>query len=186
MFLLCAFLFHLANGAMLPQLGEMLAHGDPQKATPFMSACMIVTQIVMSLSAAPVGRWAGIAGRRPLLLLAFACLPVRGFLYTLTHATVPLVSIQVLDGVANALFMVVSVLIIKDLTRGTGRFNLGAGMLATCVGLGQTLSPGLGGEIVQRYGFNLSFLSLGAIAVLPLAIFFMAVPETLEGHVDTT
>ena len=178
-FLACAFLFHLANGAMLPQLGEMLARGDARKATPFMSACMIVTQIVMSACAAPVGGLAERVGRKPLLLVAFACLPVRGFLYTLTHAATWLVSIQVLDGLANALFSVVALLVMKDLTRGSGRFALGAGMLATCVGLGQALSPGLGGEIVQRYGFNISFLTLGAIALIPLAVFFMAVPETL-------
>ena len=63
--------------------------------------------------------------------------------------------------------------------------TIGAGMLATCVGLGQTLSPGLGGEIVHRYNFNVSFLSLGAIAIIPLAIFFLAVPETLTRRAET-
>ncbi len=38
-FLACAFLFHLANAAMLPQLGEMLARGESKSAAPFMSAC---------------------------------------------------------------------------------------------------------------------------------------------------
>ena len=38
-FLTTAFLFHLANAAMLPQLGEMLSKDSPKAAAPFMSAC---------------------------------------------------------------------------------------------------------------------------------------------------
>jgi hypothetical protein len=49
-FLACAFLFHFANAAMLPQLGEMLSHGTRSTAAPFMSACIIVTQVVIMLS----------------------------------------------------------------------------------------------------------------------------------------
>src|SRR6202451_4291174 len=40
-FLACAFLFHFANAAMLPQLGEMLSHGARATAAPFMAACIL-------------------------------------------------------------------------------------------------------------------------------------------------
>ena len=50
-FLLAAFLFHLGNAAMLPQLGEMLSKGNPKAAAPFMSACIVVTQLVIAISA---------------------------------------------------------------------------------------------------------------------------------------
>lgn len=69
-FLAAAFLFHLSNAAMLPELGEMLAKGDPRMAPPFMSACIIVTQLVIAASAAWIGTRAG-RGRKPLLLLGF-------------------------------------------------------------------------------------------------------------------
>jgi MFS family permease len=55
-FLAAVFLFHLANAAMLPQLGEMLSRNKPQTAAPFMSACIIVTQLVIAASAAWIGR----------------------------------------------------------------------------------------------------------------------------------
>jgi MFS family permease len=186
-FLAAAFLFHLSNAAMLPQLGELLAHGNPKAAAPFMSACIIVTQIVITISAAWIGRRAA-NGRKPLLLIGFGVLPIRGVLYTLTHATAALIAIQILDGVANAIFVVVSILVISDLTRGTGRFNLAAGALATMVGIGAALSATVGGQIIQHAGFSASFLGLAAIAVAAFALLWLAVPETsdpLLTHLET-
>jgi predicted MFS family arabinose efflux permease len=186
-FLAAAFLFHLSNAAMLPQLGELLAHGNPKAAAPFMSACIIVTQIVITISAAWIGRRAA-NGRKPLLLIGFGVLPIRGVLYTLTHATAALIAIQILDGVANAIFVVVSILVIADLTRGTGRFNLAAGALATMVGIGAALSATVGGQIIQHAGFSASFLGLAAIAVAAFALLWLAVPETsdpLLTHLET-
>lgn len=67
--------------------------------------------------------WVGsLWGRKPLLLIAFAVLPVRAVLYTLTHHSAVLIAIQVLDGVGAGIFCVVSVLVIADLTHGTSRF----------------------------------------------------------------
>ena len=181
-FLLTAFLFHLANAAMLPQLGEMLSKGNPKAAAPFMSACIIVTQLVIALSAAWIGGRAGTKGRKPLLLLGFGVLPIRGVLYTLTHTTGALIAIQSLDGVANAVFGIVSILVIKDRTEGTGRFNLAAGALATMVGIGAALSTTAGGVLIQRMGFAASFLGLSAIALIAFVLLWLAVPETLSQH----
>jgi MFS family permease len=118
-FLATAFLFHLANAAMLPELGEMLSKDNLKTAAPFMSACIVVTQFVIAISAAWIGRRAAAKGRKPLLLLGFGVLPIRGVLYTLTHAVGALIAIQTLDGVANAIFGIVSILVIKDRTQGT-------------------------------------------------------------------
>ncbi len=179
LFLGACFLFHLANAAMLPQLGEMLTRGDPKAAAPFMAACVIVTQLVIAVSAAWIGKRAGSWGRKPLLLIGFGVLPVRGVLYTLTHATAALIAIQTLDGVANAIFGVVSILVIADRTRGTGRFNLASGSLATMVGIGAALSTTVGGQLIQHAGFRASFLGLAAIAAVAFTGLWLAVPETL-------
>ncbi|HZU32628.1 MAG TPA: MFS transporter, partial [Candidatus Angelobacter sp.] len=179
-FLIAAFLFHLANAAMLPELGEMLSKNNARTAAPFMSACVIVTQLVITIFAAWVGRKAGTIGRKPLLLAGFGVLPIRGVLYTLTHVTTALIAIQVLDGVANCIFGVVSILVVADRTRGTGRFNLAQGALATMVGIGAALSNTLGGQLVQHYSFNASFLGLSVVAVLAGLTLWFAVPETLQ------
>jgi hypothetical protein len=113
-FLVCAFFFHFANAAMLPQLGEMLSKGARATAAPFMSACIVVTQVVIMFSATAIGRYANLHGRKPLLLLGFVVLPVRAVLYTLIHNTAGLIAVQLLDGIANAIFGVVSVLVVAD------------------------------------------------------------------------
>jgi MFS family permease len=74
-------------------------------------------------------------------------------LYTLTDATSSLVAIQILDGIAAAIFGVVSVLVIADLTKGTGRFNLTLGAVTTAVGIGAALSQSIAGGIVRRFGY---------------------------------
>jgi MFS family permease len=178
-FLACAFLFHFANAAMLPQLGEMLSHGARATAAPFMSACIIVTQVVIMCFAPAIGRFANVHGRKPLLMLGFGVLPIRAVLYTLTHNTESLIAIQLLDGVANAVFGVVSILVVADRTRATGRFNLIQGSLATAVGLGAALSTTFGGKLIQHFSYRISFLSLGAIAALAFLLLWTAIPETL-------
>jgi len=178
-FLVCAFLFHFANAAMLPQLGEMLSHGARATAAPFMSACIIVTQLVIMFFATSIGRFANLHGRKPLLLLGFGVLPIRALLYTLTHNSGSLIAIQLLDGVANAIFGVVSILVVADRTRNTGRFNLVQGSLATAVGLGAAFSTTFGGKLIQHFSYRISFLALGAIATLAFVLLWTAIPETL-------
>ena len=185
-FLVCAFLFHFANAAMLPELGEMLSKGSRASAAPFMSACIIVTQFVIMCSASAIGRWANVHGRKPLLLLGFGVLPVRAFLYTMVHQQAGLVSVQLLDGVANAIFGVVSVLVVADRTRGTGRFNLVQGALATAVGLGAALSTTFGGKLIQYGSYRVSFLALGGVAAMALALLWFAMPETLIREPSST
>jgi predicted MFS family arabinose efflux permease len=179
-FFSCAFLFHFANAAMLPQLGEMLAKGNQRVAAPFMSACIIVTQCVIAASAARVGRLAGKIGRKPLLLIGFGVLPVRGVLYALTHVTSALIAIQLLDGVANSIFGVVSILLVADRMRGKGHFNLAQGGLAVCVGLGAALSNTYGGTLAHRFGFGASFVGLAAVGLLAFLLLWIGVPETLH------
>jgi MFS family permease len=177
-FLGCAFLFHFANAAMLPQLGELLAHGNAKAAAPFMGACVAITQVVMLCTAAFLGRYANRHGRKGLLLFGFAVLPLRAVLYTVFHAVPALLAVQLLDGVANSIFGVVSILVIADRTRGTGRFNLAQGALATAVGLGAALSNTFGGMLMEKSGYRTSFFALGGMACLAFLLLMVAVPET--------
>jgi predicted MFS family arabinose efflux permease len=181
-FLVCAVMFHFANAAMLPLLGEMLAKGQGRSSMMFMSACVITTQFVVVLLATWVGRTAGKWGRKPLLLIAFGVMPIRGLLYTLTHETAALVAIQILDGVGAAIFGIVSVLVIADLTQGTGRFNLTQGAIGAAVGTGASLSQVAAGSIAHHLGNNAAFLFLAAVALMAFGILFFFMPETLESQ----
>jgi predicted MFS family arabinose efflux permease len=178
LFLVCAVMFHFANAAMLPLLGELLAKGRGRSSMLFMGACVVTTQFVITLIASWSGRKAGTWGRKPLLLIAFGVLPIRGVLYTLTTKTVLLVAIQVMDGVGAGIFGVVSVLVIADLTRGTGRFNLTLGAITTAVGIGAALSQVIAGSIVHHVGSSAGFLFLAGVASAAFAILYLFMPET--------
>ena len=179
-FLVCAVMFHFANAAMLPLLGEMLAKGQGRNSMMFMSACVVTTQLVIALLASWSGRKAGSWGRKPLLLVAFGVLPVRGVLYTLTANTGALVAIQILDGVGAGIFNVVSVLVIADLTRGSGRFNLTLGAISTAVGIGASLSQVIAGSIVHHFGSDAGFLFLAVVASAAFGILYFFMPETRD------
>ncbi len=184
-FLVCAVMFHFANAAMLPLLGEMLAKGRGRSSMLFMSACVVTTQFVVTLIASWSGREAGTWGRKPLLLIAFSVLPIRGLLYTLTSSSALLVAIQIMDGVGAGIFGVVSVLVIADLTRGTGRFNLTLGAITTTVGIGAALSQVIAGSIVHHIGFRAGFLFLSGVALSALVILYFFMPETQNTRLAT-
>jgi len=177
-FLICAVLFHFANAAILPLLGEMLAKGQGRSSMMFMSACVVTTQLVVTLISAWSGRKAGAWGRKPLLLIAFGVLPVRAMLYTFTNNAELLVAIQILDGVGVGIFGVVAVLVIADLTKGTGRFNLTLGAISTAVGIGASLSQVIAGSIVKHYGYHAGFEFLAVIALAAFSILYFFMPET--------
>jgi MFS family permease len=179
-FLVCAVMFHFANAAMLPLLGEMLAKGQGRSSMMFMSACVVTTQLTITVISSWSGRKAGAWGRKPLLLIAFGVLPVRAVLYTLTGNTFALVAIQLLDGVGAGIFGVVSVLVIADLTQGSGRFNLTLGAISTAVGIGAALSQTIAGAMVHHFNFDVGFLFLAAIAATAFGILYLFMPETRD------
>ncbi len=97
-----------------------------------------------------------------------------------TSNTVTLVAIQILDGVGAGIFGVVSVLVIADLTQGSGRFNVTLGAIGTAVGIGAALSQTIAGTIVHHFSFDAGFLFLAAIAATAFSILYLFMPETRE------
>jgi len=175
-------LFHFANAAMLPLVGQKLAAGAAKGASVYMSVCIIAAQLIMIPVALFAGRYATKWGRKPVFLIGFAVLPLRGFLYTLSDNGYYLVAVQMLDGIGAGIFGVVAVIVIADLTRGTGRFNLTQGAIFTALGIGASLSVLLAGFIVQHAGYNAAFLALAVIATVALALFAFAMPETRQAE----
>jgi len=174
----CVMLFHLANAALLPLVGQKLAAAYPQEATAMMSACIIAAQLVMLPIALLVGRTADSWGRKPLFLVGFAVLPVRAVLYTLSDNSAWLIGVQVLDGVGAGIFGALTPLVIADIMRGTGRYNLAFGAITTAQGIGASLSGLFAGVIVDHFGYGVTFLSLGAAAAVALVVFAVGLPET--------
>jgi MFS family permease len=177
---LCVMLFHLANAALLPLVGQKLAAAHPKGATAMMSACIVAAQLMMLPIALFVGRTADAWGRKPIFLAGFAILPVRAVLYTFSDNSFWLVGVQLLDGVGAGIFGALTPLVIADIMRGTGRYNLAQGAIATVQGIGASLSGLAAGVIVDRFGYSAAFLTLGAAALVALIVFALRMPETAE------
>lgn len=177
-FAVCVTLFHFANAAMLPLVGQRLALANSDEGMLSMSACIIVAQMVMVPMAILVSRKADEWGRKRLFLIGFAALPIRGVLYTLSSDPYYLVAIQALDGIGAGIFGALFPVVIADLTKGTGRYNVSSGAVSTAQGVGASLSTTVAGLIVVTAGYNMAFLALAAIAFLALVVFAVAMPET--------
>jgi len=177
-FALCAMLFHFANAPLLPLVGQKLALANKELATAMMSSCIIAAQLVMLPIALFAGRKADEWGRKPVLLIGFAVLPARALLYALSDDSAWLIAVQLLDGVGAGVWGVLAPLVVADLTRGTGRYNLALGAVATAQGVGASLSGLAAGLIVDHFGYDAAFATSAGVALSALAVLGLALPET--------
>jgi Arabinose efflux permease len=173
-------MFHFSNAAMLPLVGQKLALVNRNLGTTLMSVCIIAAQMVMVPVAVLVGHKADVWGRKPIFAVALAVLTLRGMLYPLSDNPYWLVSVQLLDGVGAGIFGALFPLVVADLTRGTGHFNISQGAIATAAGLGGALSTAVAGLIIVKAGYSAAFLFLAAVAGAGLLGFAAMMPETLR------
>ncbi len=164
-FAICTMLFHLSNAAMLPLAAGEITKAAAQQAELIIAACILAPQLVVAVLSPQVGRLAETIGRRPVMLVGFAALPLRGLLLATSGNPWLVVLFQLLDGVSGAAFGVMLPLIAADLTRGTGRFNLCMGFFGLAVGIGASFSTTLAGFVADR-SVSLGFvmLSLAGLA----------------------
>ena len=113
-----------------------------------------------------------------MLYLCFAALAARGVLFALVAGSYLVVAAQVLDGVSAAILGVTLPLIVADITRGTGRFNLGLGIVGSAVGIGAALSTALAGYTIDHFGSTTAFCGLAFVALCGLALVWLLLPET--------
>jgi len=174
----CLFLFQAADASILPLVGGTLARSEGDRSSLIMSALIVVPQIAVALLAPWTGRRAESWGRRPLLLIGVGVLPIRAVLFMLITDPVFLIVVQTLDGISGTVLGILTALIVADLTRGTGRFNLAQGLVGTIAGIGAALSTTLTGLVAGSFGRTAGFLLVAAMAAAAAAIAWSFVPET--------
>jgi MFS family permease len=172
------FLFQLANASLLPLAGETLARANGRHSALVLSALIVFPQILVALLAPWAGRTANSWGRRPLLLLGLGVVPIRSLAFATTTDPVLLVAVQALDGITGATLGVLTALVIADVTKGSGRFNLAQGAVGTLSGIGAALSTSISGFAVEAFGQTAGFLGVAAVALTSVAILWAFMPET--------
>ena len=177
-FAVSVLLLQLANAAMLPLMASVVTARSSQWATVLIAACIIVPQAIVALLSPSVGRQAQAWGRRPLLLIGFGALAIRGLLFATVRDPYLLVLVQVFDGITAAVFAVMVPLIVADVAFGSGHFNLAQGILGTATGIGASLSTVLGGYVSDKFGSSIAFIGLASVAATGLLLVLLAMPET--------
>jgi predicted MFS family arabinose efflux permease len=172
------FLLQLANAAMLPLMAGVVTTRSSEWAPVLIAFCIVVPQAIVALTSPSVGSVAQSFGRRPLLLLGFGALAIRGLLFALVHDPYLLVAVQLFDGVTAAVFSVMIPLTVADIAFGSGHFNLAQGIVGTATGIGASLSTVLAGYVSDRFGSATAFLGLSGVAMLGLVVMALMMPET--------
>jgi Major Facilitator Superfamily len=180
----CIFLFQMANASMLPLAGEALAYSKQALSSLIVSALIVVPQAVVAIMAPWTGRRANTWGRRPLLLIGFAALPVRALIFAWTTDPIILIVAQLLDGLSATMLGVLTALIVADLTAGSGRFNLTQGFVGTISGIGASLSTTLSGLLAGSLGRAAGFLGIAAVALAAALLLWLLMPETRPSNTD--
>ena len=180
-FAACIFLFQLADASILPVISQDLAQ-DKNQSTALLMAGLIVTPQIIAATLSPwIGYYSEKFGRKPLLLIGFGIETLRVLLFA-AYATYPIFIVgQCLGGISAASVTVVTVLMIADMTTGTGRFNLIQGFIGTVIAIAAAISTGTTGFLFEKFGHLPGFLVLGAAAAAATLLFWVALTETKPG-----
>ena len=174
----CASLFQLANAAMLPIAAGMVTKRAGSEASLIIAACIVAPQAVTAVISPWIGRIAEGRGRRPILLLGFGVLPIRGVLFAGITDPYLITVIQLLDGLSAAALGVLTPLIVADVTRDTGAYTTALGIVGLAIGGGATLSTTAAGLISDAFGGAAAFLGLAAVGLGAALLVWVVMPET--------
>jgi MFS family permease len=177
-FIFCLVLFQFANASLVPLASGRLGHQHENGFVLFTSGVVLIPQLVAASIATWVARRADDWGRKPLMLAALGAVAIRAVLFAVTSSNWVLLPVQALDGISAAMIGVMMPLVIADLTRGTGRYNLAQGFAGTAIGIGAAVSTGTSGYVVEHLGYATGFFGLAAVGLIGCAVLYWFVPET--------
>ncbi len=181
-FATAAALFHFANAPMLPLLAQRVALSKPGYESGMTAIAVIIAQLATIAMTFLLAR-ADAVGRRPLLILAFTALPLRGGLCALINDPSWLLAIQILDGVGAGFFETLLPLVLADIMRGSAHYSLARGFVGAVQGFGGSLSQFVAGYVVATEGYGAAFSTLTAVASAALVLVVAVMPETKHGAV---
>ncbi|KAL3936178.1 MAG: hypothetical protein SGBAC_008446 [Bacillariaceae sp.] len=196
----------LVLGELMGQEGEHDKSDTANRnAIPLTAGAIIMAQVTMAFATQLGDNYtARGTGRKVLFMAGLLSLPIRcALIIAFSNAgSAFLLSTQIFDGIGGGLMGLIQPLIIADITFGTGRFNAVSkylwaldcslifhamslillfvhadGLIASCFGLGATLSNYLGQMVVEHYGHIASLTGSLFLSVIPIIV-FSTMPET--------
>jgi MFS family permease len=172
-----SFLYELADAPLLTLVGQKLGAGNQGQGIVMTSALIIASQAGMLAASILVGKRADKLGHRWLMVASFLMLPVQGVLTAIWNAPPWLIGLQIYGGVSSGIFAALTPIWLAEVTRGTGRYNLSQGMMATMRALGVS-SSGLASELlVDHMGYGAAFIGCAIIAGAAAALLWAGLPE---------
>jgi len=193
-FTLICFLFHTANGCVLPLVMQSLALEGGRSSMLLSGLCIIVAQCLMVVSAKICGDFSGSMGRKPLFLIGLFTVGVRCLILVILitirdsqgsssiFLQILILSTQILDGVGAGTFGTMYILVTSDISAGTGRFSFALGITTAAMNIGGTVSGYLGEALAEDLGYKEAFIILGALSLIPALIYTFIMPETLPKY----
>ncbi|MCX7798931.1 MAG: MFS transporter [Fimbriimonadales bacterium] len=175
-FLICHFLYTLSLYGASSFLSLFMRElgGSPLWVTAMFAGGVVCEVIVMRQS----GRLSDEFGRRPLLVLTYALLPVRLCLYALCLEPGHVFLVQLLHGVNFGIVGVLSVALINDLATDNTRGQAQA-RLATVSGAATTVGPIALGIVAEALGLRWMFVVASLLAAAGAALLLKRFRETL-------
>jgi MFS family permease len=177
-FALCVMLFFAASAAMGPGVAGRVTRLWPESATLIVAAIILVPQAIVATISPWIGRRAEASGRRPLMLVGWALIPLQGLVYATLPGPFALILGNLLNAFSAAIFGVTMTVVAADLTRETGGFNLTLGALGVAISIGASLSTFCTGISVALFGVRGAALSLALVGLSGVLVLWAAMPET--------
>ncbi len=174
----CLFLFQLADASMLPLATERIGGGGAAQGSLLTSALIATPQAVVAILAPWSGYFSELWGRKPLLLAGFCVEIVRAGLFGVIDEPILWIPVQLLDGVSSAILTVLTIVVVMDLTSGTGRFNLARGLVGLASTAAAALSLTAFGFVAQEIARWAAFVSMAAVTAAGALLMWFMLGET--------
>ena len=173
-----AALFQFANASLLPLAANTVSRQAGRRADLVIAAAVISSQLLAAWLSPRVGAAAQSHGRRIVLMLGLAAVPLRAVGFALSGTIAPILACELLDGVSAATIGVLIPLIAADITHRGGRFNLALGTAGLVSALAASLSTTLSGVIADHAGLPAAYLALAACGLGAILAVAALLPET--------
>lgn len=178
-FVAAMILFHVANAPGGVYLGLFLTT-DLHAPTALLPWAFVVGMIAWMLVVWPAGRLADRLGRKPLLVVGWATMTLRLILVALVQEPWQVLAIQVLDGLAQGLFIVVAAAWMTDRLADHKRVAEAQVLVGSALVAGSAIGPTLSGLVVDAVSYRGMFWVLAGIGMVATMIVVVFVPESLK------